>query len=167
MLLIRHGLAGESDPERWPDDDMRPLTEKGRKAFKRAAKGLARQGVKPLRIYTSPAVRTRQTALLLAKAFGLKEKDVVDVPALHHSRDPGKAVPALAKLRPPRAAALVGHEPWLGIFLASQLGCERSAEILFTKGGAALVKTADGAPKPRGKNSLMWLLTQDQLADLG
>jgi phosphohistidine phosphatase SixA len=71
---------------------------------------------------------------------------------------------ALARLKPPRATALVGHEPWLGMFLSGHLGCERTAEILFAKGGAALVKVPDGPAKSRGKSSLMWLMTQDQLA---
>ena len=31
LLLIRHAHAGDRDPERWPDDRDRPLTDKGRK----------------------------------------------------------------------------------------------------------------------------------------
>jgi len=71
LLLVRHGLAGKADPSLWPDDDLRPLTAKGRKAFKAAAKGLKRAGPLPSLILASPALRTRETAALLAKALGL------------------------------------------------------------------------------------------------
>ena len=31
LLLIRHANAGDRDPQRWPADRDRPLTDKGRK----------------------------------------------------------------------------------------------------------------------------------------
>lgn len=164
LLLVRHGLAGKADPEAWPDDDARPLTAKGRKAFKAAAKGLRAQGPKPSLILTSPAVRTRETALMLAKALGLKRSAVRDCEALHHSRPPEKAFAALARMGLPEAAALVGHEPWLGAFLSLLLCGRAGAGLEFAKGGAARIEVPGAGARARGRGRLLWLLTQDQLA---
>jgi phosphohistidine phosphatase len=164
LLLVRHGLAGKPDPEAWPDDDRRPLTAKGRKAFKAAAEGLRAQGPEPALILTSPAMRTRETAELLAKAFGLKGRAVRPWEALHHARAPESALAALARQKLPPAAALVGHEPWLGAFLSLLLAGETGLGLEFAKGGAARVEIPGGGTRARGRGRLIWLLTQDQLA---
>lgn len=163
LLLVRHGLAGKADPEACPDDDLRPLTDKGRKAFKRAAKGLGAQDIQPLLILSSPALRSRETAGILAKAMGAGK--VRNLPEAHHSRSPADALKAFAAMRLPRAVALVGHEPWLGEFLGLLIAGTRATASEFAKGGAALVRFPAGKPAA-GKGVLVWLLTQDQLAAL-
>ncbi len=50
----------------WPDDTKRPLTERGISRFKEAVKGLRHLDVQLDEIFTSPLVRARQTAELLA-----------------------------------------------------------------------------------------------------
>jgi phosphohistidine phosphatase SixA len=40
VLLIRHAIAEDPDPDAWPDDLLRPLTERGVKRFRPAARGL-------------------------------------------------------------------------------------------------------------------------------
>lgn len=164
ILLVRHGPAGKADPEAYPDDDLRPLTPKGRKAFKKAAKGLRAQAVDPGIILTSPVLRARQTAESLAGALGLEEKAIREMPELHHAAPPAKALARLARMRLPRAVALVGHEPWLGEFLSLLIaGGAGSARVEFDKGGAALVQ-ADSPAK--GGGVLVWLMTREQLASL-
>lgn len=167
ILLVRHGLAGKSDPAAWPDDDLRPLTAKGRKAFKQAARGLRSQAPDPSRIYTSPAVRALQTAELLADGLRLGKKAIRIVPELHHGVAPAKALETLAEMghaRPPRSVALVGHEPWLGEFLSLLIaGGAKYASASLDKGGVCLVEAES---MDRGKGVLRWLLTQDQLRDL-
>jgi phosphohistidine phosphatase len=167
LLLVRHGLAGKADASVWPDDDLRPLTAKGRKAFKAAAKGLKKglksEGARPTLILTSPALRTRETAAILAKALGLPGRALKDWDALHHARSPEKALSLLGRQKLPKGAALVGHEPWLGEFLSLLICGRTDAGLEFAKGGAARVEIpADGRAKGRGR--LHWLLTQDQLA---
>ncbi len=164
ILLVRHGQAGKPDPGKYPDDDLRPLTGKGRKGFKKAAKGLRAQTVDPAVILTSPVLRARQTAVLLADGLGLKEKAVRNLPELHHAVPPARALARLARMRLPRAVALVGHEPWLGEFLSLLIaGGAKSARAELDKGGAALIE-ADAPVK--GGGVLIWLLTQEQLASL-
>jgi phosphohistidine phosphatase len=164
ILLGRHGSAGTADPEAWPDDDLRPLTAKGRKAFKRAAKGLRAQRLEPGLILTSPALRTRRTAELLAEGLHAKAAAVRAVPELHHAVSPAKALDALSRMRLPASLALVGHEPWLGEFLSLLIaGDPKRARAEIGKGGACLVEAEALA---RGKGNLLWLLTQDQLRSL-
>jgi phosphohistidine phosphatase len=164
ILLVRHGLAGKPDPETYPDDDLRPLTAKGRKAFKAAAKGLRSQSVDPALILTSPVLRARQTADLLADGLRLKDKSVRPMPELHHAVPPAKALARLARMRLPRAVALVGHEPWLGEFLSLMIaGGAKTARAELDKGGAGLLQ-ADSLGK--GGSTLIWLMTQEQLASL-
>jgi phosphohistidine phosphatase len=164
LLLVRHGLAGKADAAKWPDDDSRPLTDKGSKAFKRAAKGLRAQGLQPGKILSSPALRTRETAAILAKALGLGSGAIADFRPAHYTCKPAAAMKALAGMRLPGEAALVGHEPWLGEFLGLAIAAGPSAGMAFVKGGAALVRFP-GDPAA-GKGVLVWLMTQDQLADL-
>jgi phosphohistidine phosphatase len=162
ILLVRHGPAGKADPEAYPDDDLRPLTPKGRKSLKKAAKGLRAQEVEPALILTSPVLRARQTAESLADALGLKEKAIRAMPELHHAVPPAKALARLARMRLPRAVALVGHEPWLGEFLSLLIaGGAGSARAEIDKGGAALVQ-ADSPAK--GAGVLAWRMTREQLA---
>jgi phosphohistidine phosphatase len=158
ILLVRHGLAGTANPKAWPDDDLRPLTVKGGKQFGKAALGLRALGLKPMRILTSPAERTRQTAELK-----LKTDSMLAAPELHHGTPPGKAMARLSRMRLPRSIALVGHQPWLGEFLSLLIDGSESARIGLDKGGACLVE-ADALGK--GKGVLVWLMTQDQLAAL-
>ena len=45
LYLIRHGVAEERG-DAWPDDAKRPLTDEGTDRMRKAARGLARIGVK-------------------------------------------------------------------------------------------------------------------------
>jgi phosphohistidine phosphatase len=180
ILIVRHGLAGKADPDTYPDDDLRPLTDKGRKTFKKAAKGLWAQAPKPVKIFASPAVRTLQTAELLAKGMRADAESILAMPELHHGVSPAKALDKLSRMRLPAAFALVGHEPWLGEFLALLIGDNAGgkrgagsagkagppgggARVEFDKGGACLVEAETPG---RGTGALKWLMTREQLAGL-
>ena len=79
VYFLRHGLAG--DPSQWDGDDAeRPLTQAGAAQTTREAHGLARLGIRPDLILTSPLTRACQTADTLAHALGLSDR-VVKTPA--------------------------------------------------------------------------------------
>ena len=65
LYFVRHGVA-EDRGDAWPDDTKRPLTDEGMSRMRKAARGLARIGVSIDVVLTSPLVRARQTAELLA-----------------------------------------------------------------------------------------------------
>lgn len=165
ILIVRHGLAGGRDPRSWPDDDLRPLTPKGRRAFAQAARGIRTAGASPERILTSPAVRALETARILARELGIRRRDVIPVPALHHAVPARSALKSLASLSRglPDAFAVVGHEPNLGRLVSLLVSGSAGAGLPLGKGAACLVEAA--APKP-GAGRLRWSLTQDQLAAL-
>ena len=165
LILLRHGPAGKADGKRWPDDDKRPLTAKGRKAVKRAVKGLRATNAVPERILTSPALRTRETAEIAAGIFALRAAAVADFKDAHHARSPARAVQALARMRLPHTIAIVGHEPWLGEFLSMLLTGRSGAGLAFAKAGAALVRF-EGSRPAKGRGNLVWLLLPEQLSAL-
>src|SRR5262249_8330961 len=61
VYLVRHAIAEERGPK-WPDDTLRPLTERGKRRFATGAAGFASLEEAPDRILTSPLVRAKQTA---------------------------------------------------------------------------------------------------------
>jgi phosphohistidine phosphatase len=134
LLLIRHADAGDADPTLWPDDSLRPLTDKGRKRHRRVARRLARRALVPSLMLASPWLRAWQTAQLTAEFTGCPAP--VACPALAAAPSL-RAIGAAIGRRPPDAVvALVGHEPWLGE-LASLLltGDARRLTISFPKSG--------------------------------
>src|SRR5919106_6008869 len=68
LYLIRHGVAAERG-ENYPDDTKRPLTNEGVQKLRKEAKALLALDIGFDVILTSPLVRTRQTAEVVAAAF--------------------------------------------------------------------------------------------------
>ena len=155
VYVVRHAPAGQHDPDRYPDDTQRPLTKKGRRKFARAARGLARFAAKPDVVLTSPWVRARQTAEVLAKRAGWP--DPQDANALAGSADPADVIPLLANLGSIESVALVGHEPNVGELTSLLLtGDPRRLAVSFKKGGVACLElAAEVAP---GRAHLLWLV---------
>ena len=66
LYIVRHAWAFDRDDDRWPNDDLRPLTDEGKERFAKVVKTLAGRGMAPQVVATSPLVRCVQTAELLA-----------------------------------------------------------------------------------------------------
>lgn len=161
LYLVRHAIAAERGPK-YPDDRLRPLTPAGSRKFAAAVPGLIELGVTIDFVLTSPLVRARETAILLAS--GLKPKPAVaEIEALAPGGRPqaiNDAIKTHAKKN--RRLALVGHEPDLGELAARLLGARGSVE--FKKGGVCLIEV-DGAT-PGGPGTLRWMLTPRALRAL-
>jgi phosphohistidine phosphatase len=151
LVIIRHAVAVPRGTPDMPDDE-RPLTSKGRKRFRRAARGLASVVTRPDVILTSPLPRARQTAEIAAKAWGKLKP--VDAPALAGGTFEELAV-ALAPYGEKDTVAVVGHEPDLSELLARLLGTPHAERLTFRKGGAALVEVR--GPLQDG-GTLVWYL---------
>jgi phosphohistidine phosphatase len=153
LYLIRHGVAEERG-EKWPDDAKRPLTADGIRKLRKVARGLARLGVRLDVVLTSPLVRTRQTAEVVAAAFEPRPH-MINVDSLA----PGGAYPAiladLEKHARRSHVALVGHEPGIGELAARLIG---SRHPLTFKKGAVCRIDVDSLP-PNGPGDLRWFLT--------
>lgn len=154
LLLIRHAIAFERDPSRWPDDSERPLSPRGHARARKAAAGLGRLMPRPSRVLTSPFKRTRQTARILARAAGWPA--AVNCPQLAPGTSAPEVLRILARQRGARIVA-VGHEPSLSDLLTHCLQDGASGGSLgFKKMGAALVAFRHTAEPGRGR--LVWFL---------
>ena len=144
LFFFRHGLAD------WPnwrgDDDDRPLTEEGKKETHEVAASLAKLGVKPQKIITSPLPRASQTADIvrehlhaplktsecLAKGFGVRElKELFS----------GDKIDNLM---------LVGHEPDFSRVIEKLTG----GNVKLKKSGVARVRLDHN----KMSGQLLWLL---------
>jgi phosphohistidine phosphatase len=154
VLLIRHAIAEDRDPEAWPDDSLRPLTDRGVRRFRPAARGLRLLAPSVDAVLASPYERAWRTAELLHEEAAWPEPERWD--ALEAERDPANAVEGLAARD--GTVALVGHEPFLSSLVSLLLtGDANRLRLVLKKGGAALIRF-EGQPAP-GAGLLGWLLT--------
>jgi phosphohistidine phosphatase len=158
LYLVRHGVAAERG-DAWPDDAKRPLTAKGIERFRDVAEGLRTIHVVVDVVLTSPLVRAKQTAELLAA--GLAPHPAVQAT---DALAPGAAQGALAdaiERTKQRRVACVGHEPDLGLLAAHLVGARRPFE--FRKGGVCRIDLES----PTGPGHLVWLATPRLLRHAG
>ena len=156
IYIVRHAIAVERGTEGFDDDSQRPLTDTGQKKMKKIAKGLHRLGIELDVILTSPYVRARDTAKILADRFDRMDKiyftDNLIPPGnfeslifeIHEKYDVGNI-------------ALVGHEPMLSSLVSWLTTGEPDARVTMKKGGVAYL-TSDSLYQD-GRATLEWLLT--------
>jgi phosphohistidine phosphatase len=153
LYFVRHGLAEERG-DAWPDDTKRPLTEEGMSRLRKAVKGLAGMGVAIDVLLTSPLVRARQTADILAGGLDPRPS-IVNVDSLAPAGSYAAVLADLEKHSRKCRLALVGHEPMLGELAARLIGSRHPIE--FKKGGVCRIDVED--LPPAGPGDLRWLLT--------
>lgn len=157
LYLVRHAAAHDRDPERWPDDSLRPLTPEGEEAFRRSASGLAHLVPRVDALLSSPFERAWRTAELLTELEGWPD-DAKSWTPLEPTLPPEKAVYALEAYGEADFVAVVGHRPGLHE-LASYLltGEADGADITIKKGGVVCVRFE--GPFAPGAGQLRWLAT--------
>jgi phosphohistidine phosphatase len=153
LYFIRHGLA-EDRGDAWPDDTKRPLTDEGMSRMRKAARGLARIGVSIEVVLSSPLVRARQTAEIVASGLDPRPS-LVNVDSLAPDGSYAAVIADLEKHARKSRIALVGHEPMIGELAARLIGSRHSIE--FKKGAVCRIDVED--LPPAGPGDLCWLLT--------
>src|SRR5260370_26387508 len=133
LYLIRHGLAEERG-EAWPEDSRRPLSEEGMSRLRKEARGLVRLGVTFDVVLTSPLVRARQTADIVAGGFSTRPAIVV-IESLAPDGSPQAVLGDLEKHARRTRIALRGHEPCIRQRAAPP---PRSRRALWVKEGLSL-----------------------------
>jgi phosphohistidine phosphatase len=160
VLLIRHARAEERALLK--RDRARALTVDGQRRMRKAARGLHALLPRLTKIATSPFLRARQTAEIVAAAYtGI---DTVSLQALSPGALPHAVLDWLGEQPVEATLALVGHEPDLGRLAGMLLAGRPDSFVQFKKGAAALIEFTD-APAA-GNGTLAWLLTAAQLAEL-
>jgi phosphohistidine phosphatase len=152
IYFLRHADAGDPTTFRG-DDAQRPLSDKGRRQASSMGRFLNRRGFHPDVIVSSPKMRSRQTAELVAAALdtpvALDERlgGPLDLDGL------GALVAAAAGKR---KLLLVGHDPEFSELAGELIG---AAGLQLKKGALARIDT----PLPLGPNGgvLRWLIPPD------
>ena len=146
IYFLRHGKAD------WPDwsrpDDERPLSQEGKKQMRRVALVLAKRGVRPALLFSSPLPRAHETAVIAGRALGLPV-------GVEPSLAPGFGVDALRlllEMHPGQDLMLVGHEPDFSNVIEALTG----GVVVMAKAGIACVDLSDTSP-PAGE--LRWLVS--------
>ena len=166
LYLMRHGIAAAQDDPSVSHDGERPLTAKGIKRIRRAAKGMLRLGISFDSLLTSPLLRARQTAELVAHAFGIEDR-LEEISGLAPESTVEHLTLGLTRYQDREHLLLVGHEPLLSNFAGYLLAGQRATKLTLElkKGSLCRIETealAAGAPA-----KLHWLLTPKQLRWLG
>lgn len=160
LYLVRHGLAAQRGDE-YPDDSKRPLTSEGIASLRKEVRALDLLGIGIDHIITSPLVRAKQTADILAELAS--KPSITTSDSLAPAGSPAGVFQELAKHAKKGRIALVGHEPNLGELAARLIGSKTPIE--FKKGGICRIDFE--VLPPRGAGHLRWLVTPKMLRKIG
>lgn len=156
IYLVRHGDYTDLGSETLEQDSLNPLTEQGIAKLERQAQVLARWQIPIDRVLTSPFIRAKQTAGILAKALHVS---VEEHPALTRTRFNLQGLQQLIESYPNvEYLMLVGHESDLSTVAAEVIGGGR---MELSRGGVIRISLESKTPL-RGK--LIWLLTPELIA---
>ena len=152
--FLRHGIA--EDPEQWPGKDFdRPLTGAGKDRMAREAKTIVALAPGCDAILTSPLLRAKQTAAIVAKALKMP---YIEDPRLGLGFNARALADVLAEHADAEALLLVGHEPSMSTTIGEIVG---GARIDLKKGALACVNFAKSSSLT---GVLVWLVPPKILA---
>lgn len=130
IWFLRHG---EAEPHGAAPDPERRLTEKGERQSRAAGEALAKLGVEFAHAFTSPRVRSLDTARIACEVLGLEP--IVHEP-LSGGFDRDEALALLDSTADEGRILLVGHEPDFSQIVHDLTG----GRIDLKKGGIAAVR---------------------------
>jgi phosphohistidine phosphatase len=163
IYLIRHSNAVDPGTPGYEDDSTRPLTEKGRDKIDRIASALQGLGVNPDLIVSSPYVRARETAEIVAKMLKYK-KDLAFSEVLVPMGEADEVIGEINEKYHVDELILVGHEPNMSTLIGTLTAGKPDLAIILKKGGVCCL-SADDLRTDRSA-VLEWLLTPKILSGL-
>jgi phosphohistidine phosphatase len=164
LYFIRHAIAVDEGAPEYESDSQRPLTDKGKKKMRQIARGLRTLGVDFDLILSSPYLRAKETAEILADVFKI-ETDVAFSDNLIPMGDPDVLIAEMNEKYNVKSVALVGHEPHLTALISLLVSENASVDMTLKKGGVCRL-SADDLHHAR-KATLEWLLTPGILVEIG
>lgn len=149
LFFVRHAHAEEG---KGVDDHHRRLTDEGVKAAKAVADLFNKLGIHPTRLYSSPRIRAKQTAEIIAETLKLTvelREEVnfgFNVPGVDHLMQDAKDQDVVM---------FVGHEPSMSATIGEIIGGQTPARIQVKKSGFARVEITSRKPL---RGELVWLV---------
>ena len=161
LFIARHAWAGEYGDPRWPDDSLRELTPDGIERYTKVVQALADRGFNPDCIATSPYIRCRQTADIIAK-YTANKPSIDELAALAC----GSEIELLLEWsrehsRNKENSCGVGRFPEVEQHTGELIG-DGAASMRFAKGAVAAIDFEDEIAVGAGK--LYWLVTAKLLS---
>jgi phosphohistidine phosphatase len=154
LYFLRHGVAEQRGQWTGPDE-ARPLTKEGIDRMTKQAERMAKLGLCPDLIVTSPFARAAQTARIVAERLELTQSLMTD-DRLASGFDL-HAFSRVLKDHPAPTVMLVGHEPDFSQVIGQLVG---GARMVLKKGGLACVEVYGGSLV---SGELLWLATPQLL----
>jgi phosphohistidine phosphatase len=162
LLVVRHARAEDREifAAMAQPDSERPLTAKGIRRMKKAARGLRSLVPSIDLLISSPLRRAVETARIIGDVYGGVR--CIERDELAPGTAPRQLIDWLAAQREKGTACIVGHEPDLSELLRFLLA-EKSEQPLKLKKGSASLVTFEGSIAPSG-GSLKWYRSAADLA---
>ena len=157
LIFIRHGKAAVRNDEQ--DDALRELTAKGKDELKKSMSSLhlLLKADQAVRLWSSPKLRARQTAKIIAASLPVKEIVYFDFIG---SGDFNGLCSELEKIAEPAAVVIVGHDPYLSDWSEKISGFS----LPYKKGAAAGFKIDALSPL---SGEVQWLIQPKTLQRIG
>jgi phosphohistidine phosphatase len=161
LFILRHGLAVEPGSAGFAKDADRPLTTKGERKLWKIGEAMEQLEISFDWILSSPYLRARQTAEIIAEALELRKK-LGFCEELTPGGSPARLIETINTQRPkPENVLLVGHEPYLSELISWLISGSRTTFITMKKGG--LCNLAIESLQNGKCATLEWLLTPKQM----
>lgn len=145
VYVVRHAEAAPKQD--YPRDEDRPLTKTGAARTKTVAEALEALGASPSTVYTSPLVRARQTAEIIATQLGGARLDEVE--ALGSGHEAREVIEFLAGVDVDEAA-VVGHAPQLDEVVSLMISGSLDKTVDMSKASVACVRFDEEVREGRG-----------------
>ena len=143
LYLLRHGIAVDQDANGLHNDSHRPLTPAGIKRTRKVARVLANWKCSFDVVLTSPYVRAKQTADIVAEVLKISGKLQL-CSALIPGTKPREWVAEIKRHADPGGRVmLVGHEPGMSQFASLLISGRLNVDLTLKKAGLCVLDTGE------------------------
>lgn len=164
LTLLRHAISEDRGFPGITDDSLRPLKERGAEKMRIEAQGIARLGINFDLIISSPYLRARQTAEIVAEAL-CPATSMELFPPLAADVAANDAVTEIrVRTEGLCSVLIVGHEPQLSQVGSILLAGDLRLDLRLKKGGMFKLTCENVSP---GSATLDWWLMPKHLRQLG
>lgn len=165
LFILRHAVAEDRTEHPMVKDSERPLTSKGEKKLKGVIKGMKVLGLSFDVIISSPYVRAKRTAEIVAEEFQLMKRLEFSEQLMPDGNPKLLLDYFKARHAKGKQALFVGHEPYLSRLISLLVSGDTSTGIDLKKAGLCKLSIED---LDYGRCArLEWLLTPRQLREIG